>query len=76
MRDKKFELEITGKTTAYLKLPTHPGTVEQVRNVSLVDVMGAYKGPYVVMDFSLDGVLIGIEVVGDDDPTDEVVELG
>jgi len=71
MNAKKFELEITGRTTAYLKLPTHPGTITKVRNVPLTDLLGAYKGPYVVLDFDLDGLLIGIEIVGDDEPSDE-----
>jgi len=62
----RFELQVTGPTTAYLKLPTHPGTLRNPRNVTLVDLMGAYKGPYVVFDFDSNGVLVGIEIVGDD----------
>jgi hypothetical protein len=63
----KFELEITGPTTAYLKLPTHPGTLKGARTVTLVDLIGAYQGPYVVFDFDQQGVLVGIEIVGDDE---------
>ena len=62
----KFELNITGKTTAYLRLPTHPGQLRGARSVPLVHVMGAYKGPYVVFDFDQSGTLVGIEIVGDD----------
>jgi hypothetical protein len=63
----KFELQITGKTTAYLRLPTHPGEIRNARSVPLVNIMGNYDGPYVVFDFDSAGTLIGIEVVGDDD---------
>ena len=62
----KFELEITGKTTAYLRLPTCPEQLRSARSVPLADVMGAYKGPYVVFDFDQSGTLVGIEIVGDD----------
>lgn len=64
---KKFELQITGPTTAYLKLPTHPGILRNAKNITLVDLLGAYKGPHVVFDFGTDGVLVGIEIVGDDE---------
>jgi hypothetical protein len=70
MAIEKFELELTGATTAYLRLPTHPGVLREARTVPLVDLMGAYKGPYVVLDFDSEGVLVGIEVVGDD-PDDD-----
>lgn len=43
MKQGKFELEVTGRTTAYLKLPTHPGVLRGARNVTLVDLLGAYK---------------------------------
>jgi len=33
--------------------------------------MGAYKGPYVVFDFDLNDVLVGIEIVGDDEPEED-----
>lgn len=64
---KKFDLQIAGPTTAYLKLPTHPGVLRNAKNVTLVDLLGAYKGPYVVFDFDSNGVLVGIEIVGDDE---------
>jgi hypothetical protein len=67
----KYELEVTGPTTAYLRLPTHPGTLRNASSVPLVKVMGAYKGPYVVFDFDNDGVLVGIEVIGDDPPEED-----
>jgi hypothetical protein len=63
----KFELIVTGKTTAYLRLPTHPGILRAARSVPLVSVIGAYSGPYVVFDFDGEGVLVGIEVVGEDE---------
>jgi hypothetical protein len=70
----KFELEITGPTTAYLKLPTHPGVLKGARTVTLVDLIGAYQGPYVVFDFDQQGVLVGIEVVGEDEDEEESSE--
>jgi hypothetical protein len=72
----KFELEITGPTTAYLKFPTHPGVLRNARSLPLVNLIGKYKGPYVVFDFDKDDVLVGIEVVGDDteDESDVVGE--
>jgi hypothetical protein len=77
MAINKFELEITGPTTAYLKLPTHPEALRNARSVPLSKIMGAYKGPYVVLDFDTDGVLVGIEVVGDDvDEDADAIEPG
>lgn len=73
MTTGKFELELTGATTAYLRLPTHPGVLRGARSVPLVDIMGAYKGPYLVLDFDSEGVLVGIEVIGDD--PDDVSEV-
>lgn len=67
----KFELEVTGKTTAYLRLPSHPGKLRTARSVPLVQVMGPYNGPYVVFDFDEAGILVGIEIVGDDEEDDE-----
>jgi hypothetical protein len=70
----KFELEITGRTTAYLKLPTHPGVLKGARSVPLVNLIGAYQGPYVVFDFDQQGVLVGIEIVGKDEEEEELPE--
>ena len=64
---KKFELQVTGSTTAYLKLPTHPGVLRHAKNVTLVDLLGAYRGPYVVFDFDSNDVLVGIEIIGEDE---------
>jgi hypothetical protein len=62
-----FDLQVTGKTTAYLRLPTHPGTLRGARSLPLTNLLGAYDGPYVVLDFDEAGVLVGIEIVGDDE---------
>lgn len=70
MTINKFELEVTGKTSAYLRLPTHPGRLRSARSVPLVQVMGPYNGPYVVFDFDESGTLVGIEVVGEDEEDD------
>jgi len=72
----KFDFEVTGPTTAYLRLPTHPGELRGARSVPLVTIMGAYKGPYVVFDFDPDGTLVGIEIIGDDPEDDEGLAPG
>jgi hypothetical protein len=74
MTTDKFELEITGPTTAYIKLPTHPGVLRNARSLPLVNLIGKYKGPYVVFDFDKDDVLVGIEVVGAD--TEDETDVG
>ena len=66
MTVKEYVLDVTGETTAYLRLQTHPGKLRGGRSLPLVSVIGAYKGPYVVLDFDEDDILVGIEVVGDD----------
>ncbi len=71
MATNEFELQITGQTTAYLKLPTHPEILRHAKNVTLVDLLGAYIGPYVVFDFDSGGVVVGIEIVGDDESDSE-----
>ncbi len=63
---QKYVLDVTGETTAYLRLQTHPGELRGARSLPLVSVIGPYKGPYVVLDFDKDDILVGIEVVGDD----------
>ena len=67
----RFQLDVTGPTTAYLKLPTHPGELRGARSVTLADVMGAYKGPYVVFDFDANDVLVGIEIIVEDEDDEE-----
>jgi len=63
----KFTLKLTGSTTAYLQLPTHPGGVLRgARSLPLTSVMGHYEGPDIVFDFDTRGVLVGIEILCDD----------
>lgn len=70
MTRRRYELRVTGPTTAYLKLQTHPGVLRHAKTVTLVDLLGAYAGPHVVFDFDPDGVLVGIEVVDEDEDDD------
>lgn len=70
----KFSLEITGKNSAYLRLPNHPEILRNARTVTLVDAIGAYNGPYIVFDFNEDNVLIGIEILVEEDGDDEEEE--
>jgi hypothetical protein len=64
----RFQLSVSedDAEVAYLKLPTHPGSVEGAvkKTVSLRDVLGSYSGPDVNLDFDASGVLVGIEILG------------
>lgn len=63
----RFALKVSEEDddVAYLRLPTHPaaGPCRMSRSVRLRDVMGAYPGPDVVLDFDLHGTLVGIEIL-------------
>ncbi len=49
---------------AYLRLPTHPGgTCEMSKSLRLVDLIGVYDGPDIVLDFDKNGTLVGIEIL-------------
>jgi len=63
----RFELKVSGDDgeVAYLRLPTHAGEMTRMsKSVRLVDLMGKYNGPDVVLDFDANGTLVGIEIVG------------
>lgn len=65
-RQKRFELRLSedDSDVAYLRLPTHPGdTCKMSRSIRLVDLLGPYQGPGVVLDFDQEGVLVGIEIL-------------
>jgi hypothetical protein len=80
MATQRFEFEVTSRTTAYVKLPhwddvQRTGTLT-LRNMTLRDIIGAYKGPYVVFDFDkATGVLVGIEVITDDEEDEDVEDV-
>jgi len=61
----KFELELSDNGyAAYLRFPDHPGKGTKVaRTVSLVEVMGAFNGPYIVFDFDKSDRMIGAEFI-------------
>jgi hypothetical protein len=61
-----FELQVAeeDRDVAYLRLPSHPGeTCRMSKSIRLVDLMGSYTGPDVVLDFDQEGVLVGIEIL-------------
>jgi uncharacterized protein YuzE len=61
-----FELKVSDDDAdvAYLRLPTHAVGLSKVsRSVRLIDLMGKYDGPEVVLDFDAKGVLVGIEIL-------------
>jgi hypothetical protein len=65
-RNQKIRARITGRAadTAYIALPgyeTKPGIVKKM--INLDDAIENYKGPRVHLDFNVDGVLIGIEIL-------------
>jgi hypothetical protein len=62
---------------AYLRLPNHPrsgasGIVG--RSIRLRDCIDQYRGPDISLDFDHTGVLIGIEVLGDN-PVDDDLDV-
>lgn len=62
----RFDLRVSDddQDVAYLRLPTHPGDPCKLsKSVRLVDLIGRYKGPDVVLDFDQEGVLVGIELL-------------
>ncbi len=62
----RFELKVSDDDAdvAYLRLPTHAGGLSKLsRSVRLIDLMGKYEGPEVVLDFDEKGVLVGIEIL-------------
>lgn len=70
--NNKIELHSSGDDpkVAYVSLPEHPGRgqggiVKKV--VQLYEVIDGYKGAQINLDFDKDGVLIGIEILADDD---------
>ena len=66
MIDRKIRVKTTGRDfhTAYVALPGHrsePGIVS--KTVDLASIVTNYKGPRVLLDFSKDHKLIGIEIL-------------
>ena len=69
MSKGKIELAVSeddDDEVAYLSLPQHPGSIAGVvkKSIHLRDVMGAYEGPDLVLDFDERNVLIGVEILG------------
>ncbi len=64
-----FELEVSedDQYVAYLKLPTYPRKTQfrVSKTIRLVDYIGGYKGPDIMLDFDEAEVLIGIEILAD-----------
>jgi hypothetical protein len=62
-----FELKISedDSQVAYLRLPTHPGSeiCRMSKSLRLIDIIGPYKGPDIVLDFDERGILVGIEIL-------------
>ena len=62
----EFSLKISedDPDVAYLRLPSHPGgTCKMSRSIRLIDLLGKYAGPDVVLDFDEKGILVGMEIL-------------
>jgi len=67
----KYVLKISddNNEVAYLYLPTYPGPEAQTegeevmakKSIRLTDVIGAYDGPDIVLDFDENNILVGVE---------------
>ena len=73
-----FDLRVSnsGHEIAYLRFPTYPKK-ERVRvskSLRLFDAIGAYNGPDIMLDFDQDGVLVGMEIMADDNEEEEEEE--
>lgn len=60
-------------TAAYLYLPNHPKEEGRVvgKTIQLIDLLGQYSGPEILLDFGLEGDLIGIEILIDTEEDSE-----
>jgi hypothetical protein len=52
---------------AYLKLPNYPrtGHCKMSRTIRLIDLVGTYRGPDVILDFDEENILVGIEILAE-----------
>ncbi len=68
-RTGKFLLELSERKheVAYLQLPSYPTSEawKTSKSVRLVEIIGKYKGPDVVLDFDEEGVLVGLEILAE-----------
>jgi|GEM_PF-784243 len=66
-----FHLTVNEETheVAYLRLPTYPKNepLKVSKNIRLVDLIGAYQGPDIILDFDQYDTLVGIEILADGD---------
>jgi hypothetical protein len=76
MWTERIEIEFTGPTTAYVRLPEHPGDLRGGKQTQLRELLGRYEGPDVIFDFDKEGRLVGIEILGDDDDDDAAAAAG
>lgn len=66
----KFVIE-SRPETLYIRLPTYTEGMKPARQVVLSMLWkDKYEGPYIVFDVDAAGVVIGVEIVGDDDDGD------
>lgn len=62
-KGSRFALKVSEEDDDVAYLHPAAGPCRMSRSVRLRDVMGAYPGPDVVLDFDLHGTLVGIEIL-------------
>lgn len=67
-----FQLKVSEDGgAAYLRLPTYPDRPDKnwqmSKTIQLIEVLGPYEGPEVLLDFGPNGELAGIEILLDED---------
>jgi hypothetical protein len=66
MSEKKIQVKLVGKNhdTAYLSFPGHThqsGVVK--KSIELMELIKDYKGPRIIIDLDVEGLIIGLEVL-------------
>lgn len=58
------DIQIEKDDVAYVRLPDFEQAMKVSKTVSLREIVKDYKGCDIMLDFSEDGILIGIEILG------------
>jgi hypothetical protein len=57
------DIQLEDEDVAYIRLPRSSENPKIVKNINLSDIIAGYKGCDVVLDFTEDGTLVGIEIL-------------
>ena len=63
-----FKVSEDDDDVGYLYLPQHPRIIQSqsgktVKQIRLIEIIEDYKGPDVILDFNIENVLVGIEIL-------------